>query len=234
MRAVPCIVWTASAEADEDGETPVSIPGPMPIPVLDSVSAAPTPIPTSAPTSASSLSASAAVALDKRRISLLPVGAGAGQGEDGGSYRRCYLQSEAALHGHPIWRKQGFWETALQDGTFQQLDLLCVGSAGGNDGGDRGEGVGGSSSALPTVVTDGPEYKVQSPSEAGVGGGAGGGQGSSLNAAGVGTDALAVGAVQEAAAAGGLLWDELNPELLRETVVSKWCCYMPASLAQLG
>ncbi len=37
--------------------------------------------------------------------------------------RKRYLQAEAKLNGHPIWRKAGFWELALQEGILAQMDL---------------------------------------------------------------------------------------------------------------
>lgn len=40
------------------------------------------------------------------------------------SYARRYLQQEEDIRGHPLWRKEGFWEAALLEGTMSQLDLL--------------------------------------------------------------------------------------------------------------
>jgi hypothetical protein len=34
---------------------------------------------------------------------------------------KCYLQSDSRLLRHSIWRKPGFWETALKESVFTQL-----------------------------------------------------------------------------------------------------------------
>lgn len=41
-----------------------------------------------------------------------------------GEISKRYLQAEDRLKHHPIWRKQGFWETALKEGLFVEMEKL--------------------------------------------------------------------------------------------------------------
>lgn len=41
--------------------------------------------------------------------------------EELSTIKRKYLHSEVSLKSHPMWRRKGFWESALLDGVISQI-----------------------------------------------------------------------------------------------------------------